>query len=457
VGTKRSHPPPDLRPAELAEAWLFHLQQLRRRAGDHHGKLVARAGDQRVAWDLREAGKVRLHVGRSATAILVGSDNGARPLAVHPLFRDENEGPRGLPATHDLGGGRSLIFRHTERSDQVEIEYHVGLAASAATLLFKRRAATFPAARLAFRPDYCLADLRGEELLRPATWQTLLLAFALVPILAGGVVSLGLWAAGVSPSAVRFGALAAVLVAMTGTFVCSASVSVVAAAVGGLPVSVVLGATYGILLQSAGGTDQVAAILGRGPLVVPGLGGLSALVTPPGATVALTAGTLAFLSVAMARLRTLGGQGTGRRRALKGVVGAALVAALGPGLIFGATALASKSAPEAPAFGAALAVIGGSACAVAVRVRSGSGRRALGFGAAYALLACLLVALGLRLQPAWTLLLASTANHILLQGSFFSLAYVLGEKVAGPQGGLIASLIEGGPPYCAFIVARHWL
>lgn len=317
-----------------------------------------------------------------------------------------------------------------------------------------------PRARWAsLRLDFCLADLRIQELRQAAVWQPLLAAFIVLPVLIAGVVALVLSAAGLSSSTVFFSLMTGALVAFTGTLVCSASVSVVAAGLGGIPVSVALGILSGLLLEARGGVDRAGELLAGAHPVISGLGGLAALARPSGISMALVASSIVLLGLAMGHVRSAAGQ-TSERWSATGVlraIGIGTVGAIGPGLVFGLSSLAKHSRAAELAFALGLAVIGGLAFGSAAGIRSASARRGVLFGLCYAVSTLLLISLGFQLESAfWRLLLATTANHILLQGVFFAWTYVVAEKVGGPRSGVIASVAEGVPPYCLFILSRTW-
>lgn len=307
------------------------------------------------------------------------------------------------------------------------------------------------------RLDFCLADLGRRDLLRPAVWQALGIGYLLIPALVAGLVALVLLAADVPRFAVAFGSAAAALIAWSGTFACGATVSVVAAGVGGIPLSVALGVTYGFLLRSLGSLDQAAAVWTGTSPVVAGLGGLPGLVRPAWFAVALVALAVGLLSLAMGWVRGAAGGPRGIPR-VAGILLAVLVSGLGPGLVFGISALAGGDGASEGPFAVALAVVGGGAFGVAAGLRSGSLRRGVAFGLTFSALVVLLLLSGRVFdQPLARLLVSTTLYHVLLQGTFFALAYVLGERSGGPRGGAAASSIEGIGGYLGFLLVRHGL
>ncbi len=76
------------------------------------------------------------------------------------------------------------------------------------------------------------------------------------------------------------------------------------------------------------------------------------------------------------------------------------------------------------------------------------------FGFCFAIGVVLLAVLdsGSWLSISSRLLLRTTIYHILLEGSFFALAYVLGERSGGPRGGALASAVEGIGGYTGFLL-----
>ncbi len=155
------------------------------------------------------------------------------------------------------------------------------------------------------RPDFCLAELGLRDLRSWTVWRPLVYGFVLGPAFVAAVVALFLGALGISPAPLGFGVVAGLLVALTGTLVCGSCVSVVAANLGGLPISIFLGITNGLLVQSAGGLENAGERLAGTAPVFPGLGGLPALIRPPSLTVILVAGSIGLLSLAMGRVRDL--------------------------------------------------------------------------------------------------------------------------------------------------------
>jgi hypothetical protein len=467
--------------AELADFRRLHHQLVAARQRMPHRGLVVSVGGRSLAWNLRETAAVRIDVAASATAIVVRSaQEPARlpggdeepgidlPLAVYPLFRYRVDAPEHRAMEVPLGRGRFLAFSApTAWRDRgptpVEIRYRESFLRrlTGGAAIFWRAFTSNGGRRLAGRlgRDFCLADLQLRDLKQPDLWQALLTGFVVIPALVSLAVALVLSAAGVSPSTVLFGGIGGGLVALTGTAVCSSSVSVVAASVGGVPVSVVLGITSGVLLQSRGGAGRAGAILGQSP-ILPGLGGLSALIHPSGLSVALTATAVGLLSLAMGRVRAVASEGKMAATSANGALRAIFIGVLGaagPGLVYGLALLGKPGRTAEITFGLGLAAIGGAVFGGAARIRSGSFRRGLWFGLSYAVLALLVIVFGFRLEsPLLRLVLATTTNHILLQGTFYAFTYVVAEKAGGPGSGVIASLIEGVPPYCIFVLTRPW-
>jgi hypothetical protein len=440
---------------ELEEVWLLHQRLLNSRACERHERLLVQTGGHDVSWNLEETVRVRVNLDDSATGIVVRPEKEGIPLAIHPIFRKEDGTPQGTPMTYPLGRGRYLVFRCLEAYTHIEIEYRESLYGSLAAFVSKPSTPALRALRSTFRPDFCLADLRFHELRNPATWQALLVGFIFIPALVAGAVALVLSAAGVHPSTVLFGVIASAIIAETGTIACGTATSFVAASTGGIPISVALGITYAFLLKSEGGVGQAGAILSRGSPVFLGLGGLPAVIYPSLSSVALVAAAVGFLSLAMGWVRHLAGERRRDSRRALGVIMAIAVSAAGPGVILGISKLSGQGRGAEIVFGLGLALVGGTAFGAAAGVRSRRARRGVIFGLCYGLLTSLVALIGDQLaDPTWSLLFATTFNHILLQGTFFSLAYVLGERAGGPRGGTVASSVEGIGGYVGFLLSR---
>jgi hypothetical protein len=449
--------------AELNEKWR-HQKRLRSRPAAV-GPLVICAGLRSIQLEAFGPRSVDLELDASATAIvayskaLPASDPVASELVgIHLLWwDDEGRLTDTSPARYRLKGGRSLIFhpplaRPGEPSCSVRVELRDGVARRLIGLAAQRFAG-------ALAPDFCLAELRTADLRSWPIWQSLLCSFALVPSFVAVAVALVLALAGSPPSAFFFGITVGALVAFIGTLVCGATVSVVGASLGGIPISILLGVTNGLLVRSAGGLEQAADRLRNVAPVVPGLGGLVALIRPPVSAVILISGSIGLLSVAMGAVRRLRGVGTERDWNLKGLVQAVVLSSMGPGLIAGIGTLGARMGFGEWSFGVGLAFTGGIAFGASIALRSGRRRGALLFGLGYAALVLLSVMMGPRLAlgVAYRLMLATTAHHIVLQGTFFALAYTLGERSSGPRGGALASSVEGIAGYTGFLLSRYGL
>lgn len=307
--------------------------------------------------------------------------------------------------------------------------------------------------------DRCLAELHFRDLLLPSTQLWLFAAFVALPALVGLNVLLVLLAFGTSAPTAIFGAVAGALAALVGGLVCGASVNVVGASLGGIPVSWLLGFLSGILLDQAGGVHSALEVTASAAPVVAGLGGLSALLRPPPLAVGAVAISIFLLSVVMGVARSRAGKRSQpwTWAGLAKIVAIGVAGAGGPGLIFGICSLAGQGPAAEMAFATSLAVVGGSAFGSAALLRTGDRKRGLAFALAYAVLAFAIAASGFNSESATLrLLFATVVDHVLLQGTFFAFSYVTAERLAGPRGGIVASAVEGIPAYCIFILSR-WL
>jgi hypothetical protein len=463
---------------EIAKEWRLHQWRTaaRRRAGYRH--LSINIARRSTSWNLTRDKRIAVAVDDTATAIQVHAVDDDRrfdspfsifePLVVHLLFRDERgELCEAAPTKYSLGRGRRLVFLPPSpipaaESCRLEIEYRESLLGRLAASVLRpwEKLVTGDAEPLlagAIPRDFCLGELGSRELRSPAVWSMLAVGLVAIPALIAGLIALVLAGIGVSREGIGFGMGAGALIAFFGTCVCGSTVSLLAASVGGIPISGLLGAMYGYLLDAAGGFAGVAArFAGTAPVFV-GFGGLPAILRPPVQLVLMTAISIAILSAAMGSARRANGTDGGAHGGVIALAKAILLSGAGPGLIFAINLLVARVISANFGFGIGLASIGGIAFGAAVAVRSRKSRRGLVFGMVYFASMLLLVSFGASLPQAspLRLLLATAAQHICLQGTFFALAYVLGERSGGPRDGVIASTVEGVGGYVAFLATYH--
>ncbi|HEY0782322.1 MAG TPA: hypothetical protein VGE98_07710, partial [Thermoanaerobaculia bacterium] len=210
------------------------------------------------------------------------------------------------------------------------------------------------------------------------------------------------------------------------------------------------------LVAAAGGSQELPAKLAAGPLHMAAMGGLPTLVPAPAWGVALVDVGIVALSVAMAAAR----RGGVDRRAFGhwAVRIVALAVALsGAGVVAGLCALF-----EVLAFGrwqlpAALGLAGGAAFAACLALQGKRLRRRAPMAGVLFAASCLLIPLmmsGLRSAPV-AFVAAVLGVHVLLQGTFFALAYLIGERLGGAWFGALVSAVEGAAGYTGFLLATH--
>lgn len=305
--------------------------------------------------------------------------------------------------------------------------------------------------------DFRLADLSPRLLAQRAFWPTVGMLAVLCPLLAGLLAAALLQVADGAAPPLAFCLLSAAVIAWTGGVVCGTTVSVAASSVGALPLTATLTMLGARLLATAGGAHTLAAKLAATPLRFSVLGGLPTLVPAPAWGVALVDVGIVALSLAMAAARrgtfTKGPRGHRARWLM-----ALLLAFSGPGLVMGLSLILQGTAQQRWPLPVGLALIGGPAFAVCVALQHQRPRRrrALLAGALYAV-ACLLLPWLISSLPgaSTALLLTVLGAHVLLQGTFFSLSYLLGERLGGVWIGALASAVEGAAGYTGFLIASH--
>ena len=228
--------------AELDEKWR---NQKRLRAPPAVGALSIRAGQRFVRLEAGGPRSADLKLGGATTALLVYAESppasdpsvSVNPelVAIHLLSWDDEGRPTDTAPTHyRLGSGRSLVLfppraPQGQPSCSVLAELRDGASRRITEIAARRLAGTLP-------PDFCLAELRPADLRAWPVWRSLLCGFGLVPSFVAAAIALVLTLVGSSPSALAFGTASGALVALTGTLICGATVSVVAASLGGIPI-----------------------------------------------------------------------------------------------------------------------------------------------------------------------------------------------------------------------------
>jgi len=309
--------------------------------------------------------------------------------------------------------------------------------------------------RFEFR-DLRLAEMSPGHLSSPAFWPTVAMGALLCPLLSGALAAGLLRTSGTVPPHLAFCLMTAASVAWTGGLACGSTVSVAAATVGAVPLTAALTMLSTGLVTAGGGIHGLATRLAATPLRIAALGGLPTLVPAPAWRIALVDAGIILLSLAMAAARR--GTATkraGRRRPLW--ILALLIALSGPGLVAGLSYLFEGLGSSPWQLAAALALIGGMAFAASLALQEARvRRRAASAGTLYAV-ACLLIPSAmsaLHNVPA-ALLVTVIGVHVVLQGTFFSLAYLLGERLGGVWWGAMVSAVEGVAGYTGFLLATH--
>jgi hypothetical protein len=303
-------------------------------------------------------------------------------------------------------------------------------------------------------PDFYLAEVSPRQLSSQGFWPTIATGGLLCPLAAGLVAAVLLHGLGGSTAALAFCLLSAAGVAWTGGLVCGSTVSVFASTIGAIPLTAALAVLNGMAFKEDGGAAGLLAHLTRNPLRVAVLGGFPTLVPAPAWRVALVDIGLILLSFAMAAARRGMEIKRAEKNRLAGIV-AIVTACVGPGLVAGLSYLLEGSLSRSWPLPVSLGLIGGPAFATCLALQSAARRRAVLAGGVYAAV-CFLLPLALSgLQGTLAaLLLTLVGAHVLLQGTFFALSYLLGERLGGVWAGAAVSSFQGAVGYTLFLISR---
>lgn len=484
--------------------WRGHRRYQRRVRGQLRWRLLLMVEDRLIDWDLLREPRLECEVPAGASTISVfvpvrrggieldpGSGRRGLPLAIRVIDPDHVWTPsprtqvsfclRRVPmlvlslSRGDFGGPWRLAAKFRERTlrraaslGYLRLAPEGGKLARAGRLVsasltvlvallhpgrwFRRDRPP----QAALTRDFPLLRLSPRLLSSPEFWPTLTMGYLLSPLLCALLVAGLLSALGSGASTVLFGAAAAVAVAAAGTTICGATVSVVAASVGAIPLVTALGLMYGRLLDAGGGAARLLALGPQVPLRQVALGGLPLLVPVSAGAVLFVVTGIFALSFGMAAARA----SEPPRRPVIRPVAAALVGAVGagagPGLVLAGDLLLDGRLPEPWPSLISLGLVGSVALALSLDrpARPPSSRRIpLLAAAAYAILVGLLLPPVIELLAGTLpgLIVVSAGVHVLLQGTFFAAAYLVGERLGGRWAGAWASSLEGALGYVGFL------
>ena len=302
--------------------------------------------------------------------------------------------------------------------------------------------------------DFYLAGLSPRQLSSRMFWPSLVMGLLLCPLLAGLLATVVLQGLGGSAATIAFGLSIAAAVAWTGGVACGSTVSLVAATVGAIPLTTALSILAGVLFEAGGGVGDLLEQLATQPLRDTALGGLPVLAQAPAWGVALVDAGLVVLSFAMAAARRPSIARKKKRKVRFGMIAAALTACAGPGLVAGLSVLLEHRLTGSWPLLVSLGLVGGTGFFACLALQAAARQRAAVAGGLYAAVCLVLPIILHGLQGTVAALLLVTAGiHVLLQGTFFALSYLLGERLGGVWMGAIVSSLQGAGGYTAFLLA----
>lgn len=489
--------------AEVEELWRAYLRSQRQSRRALRWTLLLAIGRKVIFWDLlREPSLEReLPADSSSVSFFVPSGDGGMPLDIPggrtwgiplqtrliPAY-DEGLPADGVRLSVVLKGGPlvALSIREAAGTWRLNARFRERTGWRAAQLGFQRLApeggffqrfgrlvvssfellvkllrpfrafgsSGHPAA--ARMPDFYLGALSPGLLSSQKFLPTLTMGALLCPLLSGLLAAFLVKGLGGSLAAFAFCLSVGVCVAWTGGLVCGSTVSVVASTIGAIPLSIALATLDGVLFEAAGRVSGLLTLLPTKPFRYVALGGLPLLARAPVWSVVLVDAGLVLLSFAMAAARrTSRVKRAKKARNLKLMkVVAMVIACAGPGLVAGLSFLLEKRMTGTWPLLVSLGLVGGAAFSACLAIQSAARRRTILAGGLYASMCFLLPLILNGLQGTLgALLLVVVGVHVLLQGTFFALAYLLGENLGGVWMGAIVSSLQGAGGYTAFLIA----
>jgi hypothetical protein len=264
---------------------------------------------------------------------------------------------------------------------------------------------------------------------------------------------------------VGVGVAAGLALSIAGAQVCACVVSPLAVGAGGIGMAWAFGVAHAVVVARFG----TAGPLGRESIrqdpftaVTGGAIGLSAPAWPGALPPGVIAGLLLAIPAAiattgwlMAQPANAGGAAVpGRWREIAGAAAGSLAGA-GIGLVYALTAALGSLGMGGPAaFAIAFAAVGGTAFGAAVWLKTGTVRKAAAFAALLAGVALALFGGAFALAGGASGLVLLAAATGLYHATWFTAAFVVGQRIGSRRAAVAATTIEGAVGFTAFVLWR---
>lgn len=253
------------------------------------------------------------------------------------------------------------------------------------------------------------------------------------------------------------------LLSVAGGLVCAAVLSIRACGAAGVVLGTAFGVVHGMIVISNGGIGGIVNRVAHSDAFTRVVGGLVAVdaprsmgSSPAWALVALGVPAIGIACAAKLMARPLEVANEAHSGIWKETMGALLGSSAGAGIfiLMKSTELLSRLVAERSAFLMAYAVVTMLALACLFRLRVASTMRVAVFALVFLVSGSSLVFAALWSPIGWPSLLANSGATGMFHAVFFTLAWLIGYRIAGWRAGVAAAILEGVGGYMGFALSR---
>ena len=256
------------------------------------------------------------------------------------------------------------------------------------------------------------------------------------------------------------------LLSVAGGLVCAAVLSIRACGAAGVVLGTAFGVVHGLIVLGNGGIGGIAKVVARSDAFTRIVGGLVAVDAPRslGSSLAWALVALGIPAIGIAYAAKLMARPLEVAEATKEVhpgiwretMGALLGSSAGAGIfvLMKSTELLSRIVAGRSAFLIAYAFVNVLALACLFRLRVASALRVAMFTLVFWVSGSSLVVAALWSPVGWPSLLANSGATGMFHAVFFTLAWLIGYRIAGWRAGVAAAILEGVGGYVGFALSR---
>jgi hypothetical protein len=289
-------------------------------------------------------------------------------------------------------------------------------------------------------------------------------AFVIWPLLTGlSIAAILLTLAKPALPVVFWSSASGAVLSVAGGLVCAAVLSIRACGAAGVVLGTTFGVVHGLIVVSNGGIGGVANRVAHSDAFTRVVGGLVAVDAPRSlgsslvwALVALGIPAIGIAYAAKLMARPLEVANEARPGIWRETMGALLGSSAGVGIfiLMKSTELLSRLVAGRSAFLIGYVFVNSVALACLFRLRVASTMRAALFALVFLVSGSSLVIATLWLPVGWPSLLANSGATGMFHAVFFTLAWLIGYRIAGWRAGVAAAILEGVGGYVGFALSR---